>query len=207
MSGAEVRVAVATPTRELLADLARVPIAYRVERRFRVERDGGGLDGPRLVVEEVDEPYVKDYDAHRGEGPTRWAQTFDITNWVLLSAFLGSDLVGGAAVAFRTEGLDMLQGRDDLACLWDLRVHPDHRGRGIGTRLFQEAAAWSRSQGCREMVVETQNVNVPACRFYAARGAVLTAVIEHAYPEFPEEVELHFTKSLSAASSAAAPRR
>jgi hypothetical protein len=36
------------------------------------------------------------------------------------------------------------------------------------------------------MKVETQNVNVPACRFYAAMGCTLGAVNLHAYAGHPK---------------------
>jgi hypothetical protein len=44
--------------------------------------------------------------------------------------------------------------------------------------------------------VETQQINVPACRFYAARGFVLRAVNESAYDGLPEEFQLLWYKSL-----------
>ena len=84
----------------------------------------------------------------------------------------------------------MLAGRDDLAALWDLRVHPDHRRRGVGRRLFDRAAAWARAKGCRQLRVETQNINVPACKFYAKQGCYLGAVQYGAYPAYPAEVQL-----------------
>ena len=37
-------------------------------------------------------------------------------------AFDGDRPVGGAAVAARTVGINMLTDRDDLAVLWDIRV-------------------------------------------------------------------------------------
>jgi hypothetical protein len=38
--------------------------------------------------------------------------------------------------------------------------------------------------------VETQNINVPACRFYARQGCVLGAIHPDAYPDLPDEVQL-----------------
>ena len=108
----------------------------------------------------------------------------------VLSAFDGPSRVGGAVVAWRTPGADMLEGRDDLAVLWDIRVHPEYRGRGIGARLFRRAAGWARDQGCVVLKIETQNINVPACRFYASQGCELRAVHLNAYPELPHEVQL-----------------
>ena len=49
---------------------------------------------------------------------------------------------GGLAVACQNpEIIDnrILEGIDDLAVVWDIRVHPDYRHQGIGTNLFQEA--------------------------------------------------------------------
>jgi hypothetical protein len=45
------------------------------------------------------------------------------------------------------------------------------------------------AQGCRELKVETQNVNVAACRFYAALGCELRFAREEAYPECPGEAQ------------------
>jgi hypothetical protein len=46
------------------------------------------------------------------------------------------------------------------------------------------------------MKIETQNINVPACRFYAKHGFILGAVNRFAYPELPDEVELIWCKEL-----------
>lgn len=171
-----------------LAGYGTVPIAFWVRSRFRVERVRGGLGGLRFVEERVN-PYLKDYDGTEGEGPSRWAESFDLSRWGILSAFEGSRRVGGAAVAWNTPGVHLLEGRDDLAVLWDLRVDPERRGRGIGQLLFDRAATWARERQCRQLKVETQNINVPACRFYARRGCELGAIDFHAY-DASEEVQL-----------------
>jgi hypothetical protein len=48
----------------------------------------------------------------------------------------------------------------------------------------------------RRMRAETQDVNVPACRFYAGAGYVLGAVDRFAYAGLPEEVQLIWQKDL-----------
>jgi GNAT superfamily N-acetyltransferase len=168
---------------------AQVPIAFQVKSRLRVESVNGGLGGLVLMEEPV-APYTKDYDALHGEGPTRWDEQWDLSNWGLLGTFRDDHRIGGAAVAWNTPGVDMLCDRSDLAVLWDLRVHSDHRGQGVGGELFRAAAAWARERGCRELCVETQNINVPACRFYARQGCTLGAINRYAYPELPDEVQL-----------------
>jgi len=168
-----------------LALYGSVPIAFRVESVLQVHAVDGGLGGLALWETPVDAPYVKDYDA-RGpepERPPNWARHFDVSNWAFFIAFDGGNAVGAATVAFDTPGVRMLEGRSDLAVLWDIRVHPDRRGQGIGTALFERAAAWARERGCRELKIETQNINVRACRFYAARGCRLGAIVRNAYSE------------------------
>jgi ribosomal protein S18 acetylase RimI-like enzyme len=174
----------------VLPEYGQVSIAFRVTSRLRVESIEEGLGGLRLIEESVEPSYVKDYDAENGGGPERWLRRWDMSNWGVFCAYDGSRWVGGAVVAWKTPGVHMLEERDDLAVLWDIRVHPECRGRGIGTALFQQAVAWARQKGCRQLKVETQNVNVPACRFYARQGCELGAIHRWAYPELPDEVQL-----------------
>jgi GNAT superfamily N-acetyltransferase len=176
-----------------------ISIAFEVSAVLEVAGPGAGLGGFVLTERGVDAPYVKDYDAVEGEEPARWAERFDVSNWGLLAARAGGRRVGGAVVAFDTPGLDMLEGRRDLAVLWDIRVSPGARGRGVGSALFHAAERWAVARGCRSLKVETQNVNVPACRFYERRGCVLAAVNRDAYPGLPAEIQLLWHKALDRA--------
>ena len=63
--------------------------------------------------------------------------------------------------------------------------HPDYRRSGIGTKLFTEAAKWSKGKDCRQLKIETQNVNVPACKFYARQGCHLGEINRYAYVDDP----------------------
>jgi GNAT superfamily N-acetyltransferase len=172
-----------------MAEYAAVSIAFEMRRVLDVELIDGGLGGFALPERVLDVPYVKDYDADDG-GPARWRERFEVSNWGFLGARTGGRLVGGAAVAWDTPGVTMLEGRRDLAVLWDIRVAPEVRGTGVGAALFRAAEAWAAARGCRQLKVETQNVNVPACRFYARQGCVLGAIHRFAYPELPHEVQL-----------------
>ena len=173
---------------EELARYALVPIGFWVHSLLRVEPVDGGLGGLRLIEKPVRPPYLKDYDAQSDgeEGPTHWAIHFDVRHWGLLLAEDGDRPVGAAAVAFDSPGVHMLEDRPGLAVLWDIRVHPHWRGRGIGTQLLHSAAAWAREQGAHQLKIETQNVNVAACRFYAAQGCTLGAIHRYGYAGCPE---------------------
>ncbi len=169
---------------------AEVPIRFEVASVLRVKAVDRGLGGLRLVEEQIAQPYVKDYDA-QGDGqerPIHWPSKFDVSRWgfFLATAQRGERAVGGAVVAVDSPGVHMLEDRADLAVLWDIRVHPDMRGQGVGTLLFQYAAEWARAHGCRQLKIETQNVNVRACRFYAKQGCTLGAIHQYGYAGCPE---------------------
>ena len=177
-----------------LAEYARIPIAYEVSQILAVEADGHS--GFALSKHSIDAPYMKDYDANKEEGPAQWARRFDMSNWTLFAAYREGRRVGGAAIAFKTADIDMLEGREDIAILWDIRVTPEARGNGVGSALFQAAEVWAKAKGCKQLKVETQNINVPACGFYEAQGCVIGSIRHFAYPEFPEEIQILWYKDL-----------
>ncbi|MEM1446495.1 MAG: GNAT family N-acetyltransferase [Planctomycetota bacterium] len=143
-------------------------------------------------------PWIKDYDASADHHPTAWPDRFDVSRWGLLTATRGEGKrpIGGAVLAFDTPGLEMLEGRSDLAMLWDLRVSPEERGRGAGSTLFAACERWARDRGGIELKIETQDINVPACRFYARQTCVLFEVHHDMYPEHPGETQLIWRKAL-----------
>jgi GNAT superfamily N-acetyltransferase len=115
----------------------------------------------------------------------------------MLVAHIDGAVAGGTTVAFGGSGLDMLEGRSDMAVLWDIRVAPSCQGRGVGRALFEAGEAWAGARGCVELKVETQNINVSACRFYAALGCQLRIVRTDAYPLCPSEDQFLWYKSLA----------
>jgi GNAT superfamily N-acetyltransferase len=174
-----------------LSEYARVSIAFDVDRVCEpVSRSASG--GPPFALNErlLATPWRKDYDATSGNHPSDWGKRFDLTHWCVLAAYRGHERVGGAVLVARSPELDMLEGRDDLAMLWDLRIAPHSRRSGIGRALFEAAKAWTRAQGCTRLKVETQNINAPACRFYADQGCRLEVARRDAYSDHPEEIQL-----------------
>lgn len=176
-----------------LTGLARIPIVFEVERVIDVAERS---DGFVLTERPLTTPYVKDYDGIDGNAPKNWPRLFDVSTWGLMSARIGGRHVGGVVIAFNTTGLSMLEDRCDLGVLWDIRVAPDCRGQGVGSALFRAAETWASTRGCRQLKIETQNINVPACRFYIRQGCVLRGVNRFAYRDFPDEVQLLWYKDL-----------
>src|SRR5262249_2258237 len=151
--------------------------------------------GFSLSERNVQAPYVKDYDAI--EGPLQWQRSFDMSNWGFFAARSEGLRLGGAVVAFDTAGLAMFEDRKDLAVLWDIRVANEAREKGVGTALFRAAEKWAMAHDCQRLKVETQNINVPACRFYSRQGCVLGAIHRFAYSDFPNETQLLWYKDLT----------
>ncbi len=184
---------------DCLAEYARIPMLVRVDRILKLKTPGNGLGGMQLVEEEAPRAYLKDLGIY--DKPEELPRRFDLSNWAFFMAFDAGTPVGGATVAARTSGVDMLEGREDLCVLWDLRVSGAYQRRGLGSRLFDLAAEWGRAQGFHEMKIESQNTNVPAAHFYAGKGAVLGAMNARAYqkePELGEEIQLIWYLNLAA---------
>jgi GNAT superfamily N-acetyltransferase len=182
-----------------LKEYARIAIAYEVRQMFDVVATANGLGGLMLVERDLADPYLKDYDA-MGEGPLTWSRRFDLSNWGLFMALVGDRHVGGAAVVVNAPDVDMLEGRTDLALIWDIRVSPEVRGLGVGSELFRAAEEWSKARSACLLKVETQNTNVPACRFYARQGCFLGAIDRFAYRDLPHETQLLWYKDLASSA-------
>jgi GNAT superfamily N-acetyltransferase len=162
---------------EVLGEYSRIPIAFTVESVFSRAADGS------LREQRLESTWIKDYDRYAGNHPLDWPTHFDLSTWRFFVAREGDAVVGGAAA--------------NANMLYDLRVHPDSRGKGIGTALFRAAAADAAERGFPRFRVETQNVNVPACRFYERQGCTLVEINADAYPDFPDELQLIYELSLA----------
>lgn len=181
---------------EVLSDYEKISIAFSVDTVFRVELIENGLGGVDLIEEKISKPFIKDYDAIGGNRISLLGERFDLSNWGIFSAFDGDKRIGGAIIAPETAETTMLEKYNDVACLWDLRVAPEYRGKSVGRQLFAHALKWSRAGNCRLFKVETQNINVPACRFYARQGCRLGSFDFYTYPEGLNEIQLVWYQKL-----------
>ena len=90
----------------------------------------------------------------------------------------------------------MLEARTDLAVLWDIRVRRECRRLGVGAQLVDRCVEWAQRMGCTRIKVETQDINVSACRFYAAMGFKLRGIHHGMYAEYPDDVQFLWYRSL-----------
>lgn len=67
-----------------------------------------------------------------------------------------------------------------------LAVSPESQGRGIGRSLMVAARDWMAVHGMAEILVTTQQANVPACRFYERCGYTVRSMstVYHFWPTY-----------------------
>jgi ribosomal protein S18 acetylase RimI-like enzyme len=191
-----VQIEIASEGADALAAYASIPIGYRIVEVLDLDSPSDSESLLPYKSRTLDAPVLKDYDAQPGNHPLDWPSRFDVRGWGFLAARSGGLRVGGAVIVARGPDIEMLEGRDELALLWDIRVAPASRNHGVGTALLTAGEAWARARGARVLKVETQNTNVPACRFYASHGFVLRAVYRGEYPKLPHEAQLLWYKDL-----------
>lgn len=168
---------------DLYAQYAEVRPVFTVESTLACEPIRQGTGGLSLREVPVDCPYPK-YD--HDDDPPEWAKKYDLAAWGVFLATRRGRPVGGAAVAPPIAGIVVTEGHQDTAALWDLRVAPPDRRQGVGAALLRSGARWAQERGFAFLNIETQNVNLPACRFYAAQGCELVEIRRFAYASFPE---------------------
>jgi ribosomal protein S18 acetylase RimI-like enzyme len=181
-------------TAATLAEYAAIPITFTVESVLDAGRLVAGSNA-EWETRRVERPYTKDYDAI-AERPTDWPALWDVSRWRMSIARAEGLPIGGLTLAFDPPNVKMLEGRQDLAVIWDLRVRPERRRRGIATALLARAEEWARAHGAAELKVETQDINVSACSFYSSHGFELRSVRRDACPACPGETQLLWYKRL-----------
>ena len=111
----------------------------------------------RLEAESVAPPLRKRYPFAPADAEER--RTWDV-------AAIAED-ADGAAAGFAAAQSETWNRRVTLQHLY---VAPAFRRQGVGTRLLAAVDAFARSIEARCLWLETQNVNVPAIRFYRRCG-------------------------------------
>ncbi len=195
-AGHIVHIAIVGEDARSLSSYAAVSIAYRIEQIVDVDTLVATA-GARVESRPVETPYLKDYDAYPGNSPLNWPKRFDLSKWTFFGVYSDDRRVAGAAVATRDRGIELLENRDDVSLLYDVRVDPEARRHGVGTLALTAAESWARQRSMRRLLAETQDVNVAACRFYSKHGFRLDAANRGAYPDLPGETQLIWYRDLA----------
>lgn len=110
--------------------------------------------------------YRKSYD--NPNGPAGQAREGS----AMFVAILNGDPVGRLSVCRNWNGYGLLD---------HFGVERPHRSGGIGRRLFEQARAWAQAERLPGLMLETQNNNIGACRFYERQGFTLGGIDRFLY--------------------------
>jgi streptothricin acetyltransferase len=77
-----------------------------------------------------------------------------------------------------------------FAYVEELVVDTEFRSKGVGYALMTRAIEWAKAQGFPGLTLETQDNNVPACKFYEKCGFVLTGFDLYVYKNFDNASEI-----------------
>jgi ribosomal protein S18 acetylase RimI-like enzyme len=155
-----------------LSDINRCDKAFTVAERLVPRLVGGAL----AYTFEAVAPYEKVYPPEQFD-PAAWLAD---PACAIYLAYAGETLAGQAALSTHWNG---------YAYLDDLRVGAAFRRRGLGRRLVAQSAAWARSRRLPGIMLETQDINAPACRLYASFGFVLGGIDQYLYRAGPPPLD------------------
>ena len=182
------------PTKRVLEEYSSISIEFKVESEYKLKWSNNGLGGVKFVEESVS-THWKDYDS-KYDNPSLLIDKFNLSNWCIVSAFDRERRIGGAIIVYDTDGINMLEGKDDLSVIWDIRIDKEYRGKGIGSKIIDRCVEWAKSKECTRVKIETQNNNVGACEFYVSQGAKLSNFNRYYYKEHPDEVQFIWSINL-----------
>ncbi|EID56017.1 GNAT family N-acetyltransferase [Saccharomonospora xinjiangensis] len=135
-----------------LSSLALLDFTFEVSAELTEPFDGDAISP--LV------PYTKDY----GFDVEELAGYLDRQDGDLFVAMVRDARIGYVAVS---------EGWNGYAVVEDIAVDVAHRGTGAARALMDAAIEWAREAGLSGLRLETQSINVAACRFYRRYGFVL----------------------------------
>ena len=165
MSGNSNQVTVVALSRRNLDDMKGTDATFEVTSRIVPQAGPGGLS---YSIEPVGENYTKSYL----DNDIDYAVYMDSPDRAAYVAYLG-DRTAGHIVLHRNW--------NRFGWVEDIRVVAGYRGRGVGTKLIEAAVAWAKGGGMPGLMLETQDNNVPAVKFYESCGFKLGGFDSYLY--------------------------
>lgn len=140
-------------------DIADLPHLAQSDFSFEVTAElAEPFDGARTAP--VEPPYRKNY----GFDTDELAEYLNMPDGGLFVAQMNGCPIGYLIVS---------QSWNNYAVIEDIAVDAPHRGSGVARLMMDAAVEWARGAALAGVRLETQSINVAACRFYERYGFLL----------------------------------
>ena len=138
--------------------------SFEVTSKLVLQAENGQISYTIVYVP----PYTKQYELEKVD----LAPYIDNPDRTIFFAYVDDELAGQISV---------FKNWNDYAYIDHLAVNENYRGQGIGRALMERAIEWAKARGFSGITLETQDNNVPACRFYASCGFELRGFDTYLY--------------------------
>lgn len=137
---------------------AAIELSERLSRIERLSQQDAWT--PRMYLEEFNSPHAVLIFVITNDGNTKERES--LIQPELIRALPEPGLIGSNTIA----GFCCVRTLFEVSELRNIIVHPDYRGRGIGTALLQVAITEAISSGAEELTLEVRESNVRARHIY-----------------------------------------
>ena len=152
-------------TAETIQDVNKTDTTHEINSRIVPSIENGVFS---YTIEEIYPSYQKTYE----EDDIDYSVYINNTDKTIFLAYVDGIPVGQIVLR---------RNWNSFAYIEDIRVGNDFRRRGTGIRLIHKAEEWARNGGMPGIMLETQDVNVPACKLYEKTGFTLGGVDKKLY--------------------------
>lgn len=147
-----------------LAEADKCNEPFTVEAHMALELRDGQIIYDAFPVEK----YEKTYPLEKVDYNTY----IDNPDKVVFLAYADEELAGQIRI---------YKNWNKFAYIDDIAVKAAYRRQGVGRALIMQAIQWAREGGYPGLMLETQDINVAACRFYASLGFKLGGFDRYVY--------------------------
>jgi ribosomal protein S18 acetylase RimI-like enzyme len=141
-------------------DQFKLVFRYTAKSYYEIIRDADHIFSIQLVRQELEEEVEKEFEG------LLFAEYLEEPSVFGISA--GDQIVGFLEIA-RESWHNRLR-------ITELLVKTDFRGQGYGSKLIDKAKEIMRTEGFRELVLETQSCNTRAIDFYLNNGFIVNGL-------------------------------
>ena len=146
-------------------DFGTCDMSFTVDSRLVFRMENGKIT---YTVSEVAPPYLKTYGPRR----TDFAEYADADDRMIFLAYADNTIAGEVRIS---------DAWNKFALIDDFVVAPKYRRLGVGSTLIRHCVEWAKEKSFPGVTLETQDINVPACKLYERCGFELRGFDTHLY--------------------------